>query len=473
MLYYKLSIKTQSKKGLCFFLLSLLHNIKKYKEMSITIADSTNDIVVSFLNDKGTPNIETVTIPATGEYGSDLLAVPATAAAAQGDFAILYSKELNKTAAVWLDINANGTPPTSLVYLSADYKVEVNIITGGTAIANAALFVAALALETGFTGVTVVDHLDGSISFIQDVVGDVSQGFGTANSNNSGAGSFVLTIAGGGLAGITQGDYIVLSNTSGDTIAVWFDVDDDGTEPTGAAYGAADDTLMISISTGDTTIENATNTYSALAADAWSELMVLTDNLNGTIKVATSIGVVVTAADPHNADDTTLGAITFVSTQTGAATKITRVDYLPKEGLKVVQYPRDGYLYLVTQEGHTSRTTPDGRYKYSDIIYPTTANLAALVAQVIAWKNTGGGASVDLVLNEAAKSAEMTGLNDTFTTTYPFVAESIEVFFNQLKMTLNVDYTEDGAAGEIIFASITPDDTLPEPDTLTFNYLKL
>ena len=202
--------------------------------------------------------------------------------------------------------------------------------------------------------------------------------------------------------------------------------------------------------------------------------MVLTDNLNGTIKIATAIGVAPTAADPHNADDSALGVITTAATQVGAATKITRVDYLPKDGLKVVQYPRDEYLYLITTEGYTNRAIPDGRYKYSAIVYPTTANLAALVAQVIAWKNTGGGgATVDLVLNEAAKSAEMTGLNDTFTTTYPFVANSIEVFYNQLKMTLNVDYTEDGAAGEIVYDSIVPNDTLTTPDTLTFNYIKL
>ena len=214
--------------------------------MSITIADSTNDIVVSFLNDKGVVNIETVTIPATGD--------------------------------------------------------------------------------------------------------------------------------------IAQGDYVVLSNTAGDTIAVWFDLDEDGTEPTGAAYGAADATLLIPIATGDTSIQNATTVFGLLGADAWSDSMVLTDNLNGTIKVATAIGVAPTAADPHNADDSTVGSITIAATQVGAATKITRVDYLPKEGLKVIEYARDGYLYLITQEGYTSRTTPDGRYKYSEITSPSTVSLTVLVA---------------------------------------------------------------------------------------------
>jgi len=91
-----------------------------------------------------------------------------------------------------------------------------------------------------------------------------------------------------------------------------------------------------------------------------------------------------------------------------------------------------------------------------------------------AIKNIGTiGSLSNVVLNEDANLTEMTGLNSVFTTTYPFAYHSIEVFFNELKMTLNVDYTEDGAAGEITFLAITPDASLPIPDTLTYNYIKL
>jgi len=95
----------------------------------------------------------------------------------------------------------------------------------------------------------------------------------------------------------------------------------------------------------------------------------------------------------------------------------------------------------------------------------------------VAIKNIGSGAVSALsnfVINEPAKSSEMTGSNKIFTTN-AFVANSIEVFFNQLKMTLDVDYTEDGALGTVTFYTITPDATLPAPDThtLTFNYIKL
>ncbi|MHB8871059.1 MAG: hypothetical protein ACYC5G_01205 [Candidatus Doudnabacteria bacterium] len=230
----------------------ICNNIKKYKEMSIAIADSTNDIVVTFLNDKGTVNVERLTIPATS-------------GAAQGDYVVL-TNAYGSTLAAWLDIDANGTAPTGAAYVAATTKLKISIVTGGTAIINAGIFAA------------------------------------------------------------------------------------------------------------------------ALDATAWANPSTVVDNGNGTVTITQVIGAVVTAADPHNADDTALGAITFVVTQTGAATKTTRVDYLPKAGLKVINYPRDNYLYLITREGHTSRTVPDGRYLYSDITSPSSDNLAALVAIIIGYK---------------------------------------------------------------------------------------
>lgn len=120
------------------------------------------------------------------------------------------------------------------------------------------------------------------------------------------------------------------------------------------------------------------------------------------------------------------------------------------------------------QKGHRSVA-----FNYSDITAPSSTDVLDLKSQLDAWNIPSGGVPAEFVFNEAAKPAEMTGLNSVFTTSYPFVANSIEVFYNQLKMTLSVDYTEDGAAGEVTFLTLTPDDTLPEPDTLTFNYVKL
>ena len=98
------------------------------------------------------------------------------------------------------------------------------------------------------------------------------------------------------------------------------------------------------------------------------------------------------------------------------------------------------------QKGHRSVA-----FNYSDITAPSSTDVLDLKSQLDAWNVTSGGSAVEFVFNEAAKTAEMTGLNSVFTTTHPFVANSIEVFYNQLKMTLSVDYTEDGAAGEITF----------------------
>lgn len=269
---------------------------------------------------------------------------------------------------------------------------------------------------------------------------------------------------------ITQADYVVLTNTAGDTLAVWFDVDEVRTAPSGAAYGAADATLMIPIATGDTSIQNATNTAVLLDADVWSDSMAIVDNLNGTIKLTTSIGVAATAADPHNADDTALGAITTTATTVGSATKLLREDSFIKGTFNIIADINNNILVFnssasmdVGAKGKSSTA-----FKYGDITLPTSTSLLNLKTQVDAWNTVSG-----IVLNEDAKTSEMTGLNSVFTTTYPFVYHSAEVFFNELKMTLNVDYTEDGAAGEVTFLTITPDATLPTPDTLTFNYIKL
>lgn len=275
-------------------------------------------------------------------------------------------------------------------------------------------------------------------------------------------------------AAASQGDYVVLTNAYGAKIAAWLDINANGTAPTGAAYVAATTKLKISIVTGGTAIANAAIFATTLDATAWANSATIAAVGDGTLTITQVIGAVVTAADPHNTGDTGLGTITSDVLQVGAATRITRVDYLPKEGLKVIEYARDGCLYLITQEGYTSRTTPDGRYKYSEITSPSTASLTALVAQINTWKSANGSSyGANTVTNEDANVAQMNGSNSVFTTTYPFVYHSIEVFFNELKMTLNVDYTEDGAAGEITFLTITPDATLPTPDTLTFNYIKL
>lgn len=187
-------------------------------------------------------------------------------------------------------------------------------------------------------------------------------------------------------AAASQGDYVVLTNAYGAKIAAWLDINANGTAPTGAAYVAATTKLKISIVTGGTAIANAAIFATTLDATAWANSATIVNNADGTVTVTQVIGATVAAADPHNTGDTGIGSITHTILTAGAATVVKRTDYIPKAGLKVLYYPRDGYLYMVTGENPNNRTTIDGRYKYSDITSPSTVSLEALVAQIITWK---------------------------------------------------------------------------------------
>jgi uncharacterized phage protein gp47/JayE len=59
--------------------------------------------------------------------------------------------------------------------------------------------------------------------------------------------NFRLTV--GGIP--NQGDYFTFQSASGATFAIWFDVDNDGTVPTGAAFTAATNKIEVDIASGD------------------------------------------------------------------------------------------------------------------------------------------------------------------------------------------------------------------------------
>lgn len=167
------------------------------------------------------------------------------------------------------------------------------------------------------------------------------------------------------------------------------------------------------------------------------------------------------------------GSIIVTYTNTKTSTAIRSDSYCKGQFNIVADKNRNVIVFNSIGTAGSEKGNPSQRFRYEEITSPSSTDVLDLKSQIDAWNVASGGSVSGVVTNEDAKSAEMTGSNDVFTTTYPFVYHSIEVFFNELKMTLNVDYTEDGAAGEITFLTITPDATLPTPDTLTFNYIKL
>ena len=133
--------------------------------------------------------------------------IPATAAAAQADYFMIYDEAGNSTA-VWLDIDAAGTVPTGALYVGSDSQIEVDIATGdsaaqaGTKVYNA--------INGNVTDVSFTDNSDGTITVLLDNAAPASAASVPKNADDSTAGSIIIgtitvgvtattAIAGGGL----------------------------------------------------------------------------------------------------------------------------------------------------------------------------------------------------------------------------------------------------------------------------------
>lgn len=92
-------------------------------------------------------------------------------------------------------------------------------------------------------------------------------------------------------ANISQGEFFVLTNVAGTSYGVWFDIDADGTEPSGAAYAAVDTEIEVDIATGNTAAQVAAAVETALAATADMSFddtaadgtMLVTQDVTGTV----------------------------------------------------------------------------------------------------------------------------------------------------------------------------------------------
>ena len=122
-------------------------------------------------------------------------------------------------------------------------------------------------------------------------------------------------------ANSTQGDYILITNWNGETVAAWLDIDADGTAPTGAKYLAADYQIMVPIITGGLAADNGTAFYNAITVGptipGWTFYVSIVDNADGTVEFTQTQAGVTAAADPENEDDSGVGSITVVVDATG------------------------------------------------------------------------------------------------------------------------------------------------------------
>ena len=154
-----------------------------------------------------------------GNVQVETITIPATADAAQGDYIVIKNALSQKTAAVWLDIDAAGTTPTGVKYIGADYKIKVSIVTGGTAAQNGTLFKTALAAITAFASeLTLVDNLDGTVSLTQKYTGVVTAS-DPENTGSTGAGSIGVAQVTVGTAGTAY--ELIFEAEGGNEAYIW------------------------------------------------------------------------------------------------------------------------------------------------------------------------------------------------------------------------------------------------------------
>lgn len=134
-----------------------------------------------------------------GAFEVATITCPATAGATQGDYFMLYNF-FGNSYAVWLDIDDNGTAPTGANYLGADNQVEVDILTGDSAILVAQKVAAAL---EAILWVTVDNNGDGTITFTQQRRRATTNP-STHDESDAGSGSFTATVDTAGVSSLWE-----------------------------------------------------------------------------------------------------------------------------------------------------------------------------------------------------------------------------------------------------------------------------
>lgn len=133
----------------------------------------------------------------------------------------------------------------------------------------------------------------------------------------------VQTLTFDATANINQAEFFVLTNQAGTDYAVWFDIDANGTTPTGAAYGAVDAAIEVDITTGQTAAQVAAAVEIALGATA---NMSFDDTAaDGTMTVTQDKIGVTTAVVWYDADSTAYsggGALAVAATTVGVASNL-------------------------------------------------------------------------------------------------------------------------------------------------------
>lgn len=150
------------------------------------------------------------------------------AATAQGDY-FTFANKAGATFAVWIDIDANGTPPSGAAYTAATTKISAGIASTDTALQ--AVVKIASAIGANFTNVTVLNNLNGSITFTQNLIGVTTDPV-PHNTGDTGAGTIVVLVNTQGVTSVLQNKYFVLHSALDAALYhVWANVGTEGIDP--------------------------------------------------------------------------------------------------------------------------------------------------------------------------------------------------------------------------------------------------
>ncbi len=199
-------------------------------------------------------------IAETGKKALSVVTVPTTAAAGEGDF-FIYTALNGQKLGFWLNKNDAGndagSAPVGLLAAACDSLTEIDIVTGGTAIVNAALVFAELEAVMAAEDVTAVDNLDGTITLTEDLVGS-GVTLVRKNLNESGNGAFGVASTDGAASVLQNKKMTILNSTT--AFYAWFNVNGEGADPTGTGTG-----LEVALSPGTSGV-TAAQVSAALAA---------------------------------------------------------------------------------------------------------------------------------------------------------------------------------------------------------------
>ncbi len=167
--------------------------------ITVQVEDSPAEDVWELVGSEASATVSAKTFT-QGVREATAITWPATAAATQGDYVHVVTQDGTKIA-VWLDIDANGTAPTGVLYAASDVQIKVSIVGGGSAAANAALARAAVVANATWAAKLTTSVVTTATFTATQVLGGAVTDAAPLSANDGGAGSITISVTTAGTNG--------------------------------------------------------------------------------------------------------------------------------------------------------------------------------------------------------------------------------------------------------------------------------